>query len=45
VWTGQDLTYAPGWIHPMAYYDVLAFAAAAVLGVLGTSLRRGTPEF
>jgi hypothetical protein len=45
VWTGQDLTYAPKWIHPMAYYDALAFGAAAVLGVLGTTLRRGAPEF
>jgi hypothetical protein len=45
VWTGQDLTYSPGWVHPMAYYDALAFVAAIVLGITGTTLRRGTPEF
>ena len=20
LWVGQDLTYSPGWAHPMAYY-------------------------
>lgn len=45
LWAGQDATYSPKWIHPMVYYDVLAFIAAVVLGVTGTSLRRGAPEF
>ncbi len=45
VWAGQDLTYSPAWLHPMAYYDALAFVVAVVLGVSGTALRRGAPEF
>jgi hypothetical protein len=45
VWAGQDLTYSPGWVRPMAYYDALAFVVAIILGVTGTSMRRGSPEF
>ena len=45
VWAGQDLTYSPGWVRPMAYYDALTFAVAIILGVAGTTLRRGSPEF
>jgi hypothetical protein len=45
VWAGQDLTYSPSWLRPMAYYDALAFVMAIILGVYGTALRRGTPEF
>jgi hypothetical protein len=41
VWTGQDLTYGPGWIHPMFYYNVVAGVLAVVFGVYGTYLRRG----
>jgi hypothetical protein len=41
VWTGQDLTYGPGWVHPMFYYNVLAGVAAVVFGIYGTHLRRG----
>ena len=45
LWVGQDLTYSPGWIRPMFYYDVLLWIAAIVLGAAGTALRRGVPEF
>ena len=24
LWVGQDLTYSPGWVHPMAYYFAIA---------------------
>jgi len=41
LWTGQDLTYSPGWVHPMFYYNVLAGLAAVVFGTYGTWLRRG----
>ena len=41
LWTGQDLTYGPGWMHPMFYYDVLCGAAAVIFGLYGTYLRRG----
>jgi hypothetical protein len=45
LWVGQDLTYSPGWIRPMFYYDVIVFVVAFVLAGIGTGLRRGAPEF
>jgi hypothetical protein len=45
LWVGQDLTYSPGWIHPMFYYDAIVWIAAIVLIVVGARLRRGAPEF
>ncbi len=45
LWVGQDLTYSPGWIHPLAYYDAAVLIAAVILVGTGTALRRGTPEF
>ena len=41
LWSGQDLTYGPGWVHPMFYYNVLAAIAAVAFGLYGTYLRRG----
>ncbi len=40
-WTGQDLTYGPGWVHPMFYYDVICGIVAVSFGLYGTWLRRG----
>jgi hypothetical protein len=45
LWVGQDLTYSPGWIHPMFYYDALVWIAAIVLVGVGSALRKGAPEF
>jgi hypothetical protein len=45
LWVGQDLTYSPGWIHPMFYYDAIVWIAAIVLTMVGAGLRRGAPEF
>jgi hypothetical protein len=45
LWVGQDLTYSPGWIHPLAFYDAIVLIAAAILAATGTALRRGAPEF
>ena len=45
LWVGQDLTYSPGWIHPMFYYDAIVLIAAAILAATGTALRKGAPEF
>ncbi|MFT4113180.1 hypothetical protein [Silvibacterium sp.] len=45
LWSGQDLTYSPGWLHPMFYYNVLAVVAALGFGGYGAYLRRGAPEF
>ncbi len=40
LWVGQDLTYSPGWAHPMAYYMALALGIVFVCGGLGTYMRR-----
>jgi len=44
LWVGQDLTYSPGWAHPMFFYFVLALCLIAGFGVTGLLLRRGTPH-
>jgi nitrate reductase gamma subunit len=44
LWVGQDLTYSPGWAHPMAYYFLLACCIIAFFGITGLILRRGTPR-
>lgn len=44
LWVGQDLSYSPGWEHPMAYYFFLALILIAVFCITGLSLRRGTPR-
>jgi nitrate reductase gamma subunit len=44
LWVGQDLTYSPGWAHPMAYYFVIACGIILVMGIAGLILRRGTPR-
>jgi hypothetical protein len=44
LWVGQDLSYSPGWAHPIAYYFGLALAIIAVCGVTGMVLRKGTPR-
>lgn len=44
LWVGQDLTYSPGWAHPMAYYFFVAIGIVLVCGLTGIILRRGTPR-
>jgi Na+/H+ antiporter NhaA len=44
LWVGQDLTYSPGWAHPMAYYMAVALCIIIGCGGAGTLLRRGTPS-
>jgi apolipoprotein N-acyltransferase len=44
LWVGQDLTYSPGWTHPMAYYLGLVLVIVAVFAVAGFLLRKGTPR-
>lgn len=44
LWVGQDLSYSPGWIHPMAYYFFLALGLILFFGITGMVLRRGTPR-
>ena len=45
LWAGQDATYSPGWAHPMLYLDLALFGLAAIFGVAGLALRRGSDEF
>jgi hypothetical protein len=44
LWVGQDISYSPGWAHPMAYYFVIAVTIIVVCGITGYLLRRGTPR-
>lgn len=43
-WVNRDLTYSPGWEHPMIYYLGFAMIIIAILGAAGFFLRRGTPR-
>ncbi len=45
LWSGQDLTYSPGWIHPMAYWNAFLYLASLTCFVAGVRLRRGLNEF
>ena len=45
LWAGQDLTYSPGWVHPMAYWDALVFILSMVFFFNALRLRRGVNEF
>ncbi|WP_263360024.1 hypothetical protein [Acidicapsa ligni] len=44
LWVGQDLTYSPGWAHPMAFYMAIALGIVFVCGLTGTLMRRGVPQ-
>jgi hypothetical protein len=45
LWSGQDLTYSPGWAHPVAYWNAITLTLAAFFGLAGLRLRRGSTEF
>ncbi len=45
LWLVQDLTYSPGWAHPVAYYFAFAISVSGIAGLSGAYLRRGAPEF
>ena len=45
LWSGQDMTYSPGWVHPMFYYNVLAAVLAVVFYFYGSYLKRGNLDF
>ncbi|MDR3793211.1 MAG: hypothetical protein P4L03_07515 [Terracidiphilus sp.] len=44
LWVGQDLTYSPGWAHPIAFYFAIAIALILGFGVAGLLLRKGMPR-
>jgi hypothetical protein len=45
VWSGQDVTYSPGWAHPMFYWDCITGILAVTFLLTGLRLRRGLTEF
>ena len=45
LWTGQDLTYSPGWERPVFYWNAVTVLLAIFFGANGLRLRRGTNEF
>jgi hypothetical protein len=45
LWSGQDFTLSPGWIHPMVYWDAIMFVSALVFAIAGVRLKRGSNEF
>jgi hypothetical protein len=45
LWSGQDLTYGPGWAHPMFYWNAITGTLAVIFAIAGVSLRRGSNEF
>jgi hypothetical protein len=45
LWSGQDFTLSPGWIHPVLYWNALVFVAALIFGAIGIRLKRGSNEF
>ncbi len=45
LWTGQDLTYSPGWAHPIAYWNATTVVLAIFFGLNGLRLRKGSNEF
>jgi predicted nucleic acid-binding Zn ribbon protein len=45
LWSGQDLTYSPGWMHPVFYWNALVALVSATCFLRGIALRRGLNEF
>ena len=45
LWLVQDLTYAPGWAHPVFYWNCITGLVAAFCFLRGLSLRKGLNEF
>lgn len=45
IWSGQDATYSPGWMHPMVYWNLITASIAVTCLLYGMHLRRGLNEF
>ena len=45
LWSGQDLTYSPGWVHPVFYWNCFTAFVALTCFVRGLAMRRGLNEF
>ncbi len=44
LWVGQDLSYSPGWAHPIGYYFAFVVTGIVVCAGIGLWLRRGAPR-
>jgi hypothetical protein len=45
LWSGQDATYSPGWVHPMVYFNIACVVLAVVFFGYGSHLKRGNLDF
>jgi hypothetical protein len=45
LFSGQDSTYSPGWIHPMLYWNLTTFTLSLLFIATGVTLKRGSNEF
>jgi hypothetical protein len=45
LWSGQDLTYSPGWNHWIFYWNCVTAFTSLVCFATGLRLRRGLNEF
>jgi len=45
LWSGQDATYSPGWVHPMLYWNLTTFTLSVIFLTSGVALKRGSNEF
>ena len=45
LWSGQDLTYSPGWMKPVFYWNCITAITSLTCLVRGVQLRRGLNEF
>jgi hypothetical protein len=45
LWSGQDLTYSPGWHHPIFFWNCVVALAAITCFLRGLRDRRGLNEF
>ena len=45
LWSGQDLTYSPGWQRPVFYWNAVTVVLAIFFLLNGLRLRRGSTEF
>jgi len=45
LWTGDDLTYSPGWNHWVFYWNCITALTSFTCFVVGARCRRGLNEF
>lgn len=45
LWSGQDFTYSPGWMHPVGYWNIITGTLSVLFLLSGMHLRRGSTEF